>query len=189
MRESETRRRELDRELAFRERQARRAGVHLDARADTVPPRGRPREIDRRRAAARRGLILIPFILLVALGAGAAATLALVNEPKTSSLQSRIDSLSSDLTRARAEISSLRADVATSASATNVKHVNRSLAGLRRTVGGMQNTIVQLRAELGALRGCAPQLQQELNGLTARTSKHGTPVLTLSPQCSALLGG
>jgi septal ring factor EnvC (AmiA/AmiB activator) len=134
--------------------------------------------------------MLIPFLILVSLAAGAVSTIAIVNEPKTSQLSTRIDSLSGQLTKARAQISALKTEISSSASATNVSHINRSLLGLRRTVGGTQNSIVQLRAELQALRVCAPQLQQELTGIAAHAGKRGvTTVIALSPQCSQLLGG
>jgi outer membrane murein-binding lipoprotein Lpp len=55
--------------------------------------------------------MLIPFLILVSLAAGAVSTVAIVNEPKTAQLSTRIDSLSGQLTQARAQISALRTEI------------------------------------------------------------------------------
>ena len=208
-----------ERELAFRERQARRqAPTHHEAAARETaareataregtareatareathrrpepPPVARlaePRQPRARREGPRRSLILIPFLILISLGAAAAATVAVVSEPRSANLQSRVDSLSAELTRTQQQLAALRAQAGSSASVTNVKQIARSLRGLQRSLGGVQNTLVPLRAELNGLKICLPQLQQELQGVAAYKGKKGTTTLGLSPSCSGLLG-
>jgi uncharacterized protein HemX len=190
---------ERERDLAFRERQARREATdHHDATSDhevTIhrrepPPVAKFAEDKRpRRAAPRKSLILVPFLILISLGAAAIATVAIVKEPQSARLQSRIDTLNGELTRTQQQLAALEAQSASTASVTNVKRVARNLRGLRRSVGGVQNAIVPLRAELNGLKVCLPQLQQELRGVAAYRGKKGTTTVGVSPACSGLLGG
>jgi uncharacterized protein HemX len=190
---------ERERELAFRERQARRKTTdHHDATSDhevTVRRREPPpiakfaKDKRPRREAPRKSLILVPFLILISLGAAAVATVAIVKEPQSARLQSRIDTLSGELTRTQQRLAALESQSGSTASVTNVKQVARNLRGLRRSVGGVQNAIVPLRAELNGLKVCLPQLQQELQGVAAYRGKKGTTTVGVSAACSSLLGG
>jgi uncharacterized protein HemX len=178
---------ERERDIAFRERQARREPT---THRHEPPPVARFAEPRRpRREGPRRSLILIPFLILISLAAAGAAAYALSKEPSTSRLGSRITTLTTQLTHAQQQIASLESQIATSASARNVRHVNRDLAGLKKSVGGVQNAVVPLRAELNSLRVCLPQLQAEVTGVAAHVHQHGVTTVGLSPECSTFLGG
>jgi hypothetical protein len=137
----------------------------------------------------RRQQILLPFIALIAIGGGSVAALAITNQPQTRSLQREVSSLQAELGGARQELRTLQRTVA---SRSAVNRLSKSVAGLGRTVGGLQSSAVPVKVRVDALSVCVPQLQRELAAGSVRgRGKKAAPVglTTLSPGCAALLGG
>jgi predicted nucleic acid-binding Zn-ribbon protein len=131
----------------------------------------------------------LPFIALIAMGAGGVAAIAISNEPQTSSLQQEVVSLRSQIAGARQELASLQQ---VAASSVQVRRLGRTVAGLERTVSGLQSSAVPVKSKVQALSVCIPQLQGEL----ASQSIHGSgkkaslvSSATISPGCAAVLGG
>jgi predicted nucleic acid-binding Zn-ribbon protein len=132
--------------------------------------------------------MLIPFLILISLAAIGLAAYALSKQPSTSNLDARISSLSTQLTQAKHKLAAVESQTAGSATAGNVQRVNRNLAGLKKSVGGVQNAVVPLRAELNSLRVCLPQLQAEVTGVAAHAKQKGVTTVGLSPECSSFFG-
>ena len=206
-----------EREAAFQERQARRQAMHRDdmppattpqapARAPSTPaappravaaPRARlrpslaPQPLPPRapRDTPRGSLILIPFLILISLAAAGIAGYALSKEPATSNVKTEIRTMDTQLAQVKHTLAALQAQAASSATAGHVRRVNRNVAGLKKSVGGVQNAIVPLKAELSSLRVCLPQLQAEVAGIAAHAKQKGVTTVGLSPECSTFLGG
>ncbi len=136
----------------------------------------------------RRQQILLPFIALIAMGAGAAAAIAITSQPQTTSLQQDVASLRSQIVGARQELKTLQGAAASSA---EVRRLSKTVAGLGRTVGGLQGSATPLKVRVDALSVCIPQLQSELAGQSVHgNGKHASLVssATISPGCAGVLG-
>ncbi len=122
------------------------------------------------------------------MGAGAAAAIAITSQPQTSSLQQAVASLQSQIAGARRELTTLQGAAASSA---EVRRLSKTVAGLGRTVGGLQGSSTPLKVRVDALTVCIPELQGELAGESVRgNSKHASLVssTTISPGCAGVLG-
>jgi hypothetical protein len=137
----------------------------------------------------RRQQILLPFIALIALGAGAVGAIALTSQPKTAALRHEVSALRTELSGVQQQLSALEA---AAASGTQVKKLSHSVAGLKRTVGGLAGSATPLQVKVDALLTCLPQLQGELSAVTAGRGHErqaaAAGVAGLSPGCAAVLG-
>ncbi len=175
------------RPLAEPPRRAPRAARREPVRAPIEFEPGRER--GRRGGLPRRQQILLPFIALIAIGAGGGAAIAITNEPQTSSLQQEVASLRTQIAGARQELATLQQVGASSA---EVHRLSRTVAGLGRTVSGLQSSAVPVRSKVDALSVCIPQLQGELAGQSIQGSGKKASLVssaTISPGCAAVLGG
>jgi hypothetical protein len=132
---------------------------------------------------------LLPFVALLAIGAGGAAAIAITTEPHTSPLQHQVSSMRTQLAAAQQQLATLqRAD----ASGSEVARLSKSVAGLSRTVGGLQSTVVPLKSKVETLSICVPELQQELAGTSVQVRGKKAALLSpvsVSAGCAAMLSG
>jgi hypothetical protein len=122
------------------------------------------------------------------MGAGAAAAIAITSQPQTSSLRQEVASLQSQIAGARRELTTLQGGAASSA---QVRRLSKTVAGLGRTVVGLQGSDTPLKVRVNALSVCIPQLQSELAGESVHgTGKRASLVssATISPGCAGVLG-
>jgi hypothetical protein len=187
-----------------RPRRGLRSG-HQPARRDggRVPANRRPpgRMKPRRRRGDRRAIAASALAVLALVGC-VIAVLMLATEPTAARLERDISSLTRRLSADQTQLTRLTAAVdRTGAAGTALRHqlghVAGRLAGLRRTVHGLQAASTVEQQQAVGLRVCVPQLQEELTGLVLQTrSVRGrvtsvglhTPVLPSAP-CQALFSG
>lgn len=128
--------------------------------------------------------------------------LMLATQTKASRLQGEIATLNGQLAATRARLAALqviaaRADARGAVAGRDARRLSGSVAGLARTVHGLQTAATLTQGQATALRACLPQLQQELAGLTLDTrSARGrvtgvglSDAAGLSPACAAVLSG
>jgi chromosome segregation ATPase len=126
----------------------------------------------------------------------------LATQPTATKLESEIGSLNSRLGAAQSQLVTLKALVDRSAAQRvrmtgTVNGLKRRVAGLQRTVHGLQGSATVGREQQAGLRACVPQLQQELAGLTLKTSSVRGRVTRVglsdpplpSPACQSLFSG
>jgi hypothetical protein len=182
-----------------RRRRASRA-TSLHAR----PPRTdrRPSPVNRRRHRGDLHAVVASILAILALVGTVVAILMLATQPTAARLEREIGSLNSRLGAARSQLVALN-DVARHARSQSgrLKHavsgLQGRLAGLARTVHGLQGSMSLGQEQEDGLRACVPQLQQEVAGLTVKTSSVKGRVTRvglsdpplLSPTCQALLSG
>jgi hypothetical protein len=170
---------------------------------------GRPLRDNRTaRGGPRRGrtgqvhAVVASMLAVVALVGCVIAVLILATEPTAARLQGEVASLNSRLHAAQIQLAQLHRDTteATAQGAnfrTSASGLRHRLAGLQRTVHGLQGGANMMQEQSAALRDCAPQLQQELAGLTIKsrsvrgrlTSVGLTESTAPSPACQTVFSG
>jgi hypothetical protein len=164
---------------------------------------GRPadRPGARRRRAEPRAILAAVLAVLALVGC-VMAILMLATQPTAVRLEREIGSLNRRLAADQGQLASLRAAVDRTrardgALTVQVGHVAGRLAGLQRTVHGLQGVAAVARTQAAGLRDCVPQLQQEVTGLVLQTRSVGgwvtsvglrNPIL-LSAPCQSLFSG
>lgn len=174
------------------------------------PPRGRRRTAPnrpgrrppaRRRRSDRRAIVASVLAVLALVGC-VMAILMLATQPTAARLQREIGALNRRLAADQSQLATLRAAVVHTAARDDVvdgqvSHVARRLAGLQRTVHGLQSAGTAAQQQAIGLRDCVPQLQQELSGLALQTRSVGGRVtsvglrdpVVLSAPCQTLFSG
>jgi hypothetical protein len=142
-------------------------------------PRPVHRQVPRRHRTGQVHAVVASTLAILALVGCVIAVLMLATEPTAAKLESEVGSLNSRLHAAQGQLARLHGIAAqATASEAGLQHaasgLRRKLTGLQRTVHGLQNGANLMQDEAAALRDCAPQLQQELAGLTLKSrSVHG----------------
>jgi hypothetical protein len=165
-------------------------------------PDRRPHSATGRRRRADQHAVVASILGVLALVGCVIAILILATQPTAAKLEREIGSLNGRLGAARSQLVHLQAVAGRTASqGSSVKHavsgLRGRLAGLERTVHGLQSATSVGQEEEAGLRACVPQLQQELAGLTLMTSSVKGRVTRvglsdppqLSPSCQALFSG
>lgn len=165
-------------------------------------PDPRPHAVTGRRRRADLRAVVASILGVLALVGCVMAILMLATEPTAAKLESEIGSLTTRLGTAQSQLVTLQAQASRSAAQrSNVTRemngLKSHLVGLQRTVHGLQSSTTLWQEQQAGLRACVPQLQQELVGLSLKTSSvHGhvtrvglsDPPL-LSAGCQSLLSG
>lgn len=177
-------------------RRTRNAGVPLQ------PGRRRDRQAHRRRHHADPHAVAAAILAVLALVGCVIAILLLATQPTAARLEREIGSLNSGLATARRQLVTLQAEVGRTTSQgsslhTDVSRLGGHVAGLGRTVLGLQSSTSLTQEQAIGLRDCVPQLQQELSGLILKTRSVNGRVISvglsepalLSRSCAAVLSG
>jgi septal ring factor EnvC (AmiA/AmiB activator) len=180
----------------------------LDAKItpDTVRAAGRPnRSVHRRRPRRRRDqrpAILVSILAVLALVGCVMAILMLATQPTAARLEREIGTLSRRLAADQGQLDTLRAEAGRTeardgALSRQLRRTADRMAGLQRTVHGLQGVTAVAQEQAVGLRDCVPQLQQELAGLVLETRSVAgrvtsvglrNPIL-LSAPCHSLFSG
>ncbi len=176
-----------------RERGRRPAAAQSDRRSD---------QRRRRRRQSSRPAIVASVLAVLALVGCVMAILMLATQPTATRLEREIGSLSRRLSADQSQLATLRAAVdrtgaGSSALHRQLGHIAGRLAGLQRTVHGIQAVTAVSQQQAIGLRDCVPELQQELTGLALQTRSVGGRVtsvglrnpLLLSAPCQSLFSG
>lgn len=181
----------------------RRTPVHRDERRGANRTVGRRGPVTRRRRRSRTDwhAVVASSLAVLTLVGVVIAVLIFATQPTMTRLEQEIGSLNRRLGTTHGQLAALQRTVARGASAgsrltRNVRLLDHRMAGLRRTVHGLQASSTIAEQTIG-LRDCVPQLQQELAGLTLRTrSAHGrvtgvglSDAELISPGCETVLSG
>jgi chromosome segregation ATPase len=139
-------------------------------------------------------------LAVLALVGGVTAILLLATEPRAARLQSEIASLNSRLGTAHTQLIAVQNVVGRTISersglTRNLRRLDVRVAGLERTVHGLQSSTILTQEQATGLRECIPQLQQELAGLSLTnrsvngrvTSVKLSDQTGLSPSCQSVL--
>ena len=142
--------------------------------------------------------MVVSIIAVLALVGCVTAILMLATLPTASRLQGEITSLDTRLDAARSQVAALDA---VGPSVDRLRHqvtgLSTRLTRLAQTVHGLQSSTSLTQNQAAGLQACLPQVQQELDGLTLKTSSAAgrltrvglaVPPL-LSPSCQALFSG
>jgi len=166
------------------------------------------RPFDRRRdgltARRRRGdahRVVACMLAVLALVGCVMAILMFAIEPTAARLQGDIGSLHTELATTQNQLAALqKLAVHTARQGSRLTRrvglLDRHMAGLGRTVHGLQASSSLTREQTAALRACFADLQQELGGLTLKTrSAHGrvtdvglTDTIGQSAACGGMFG-
>lgn len=157
-------------------------GSALEPEPSTQPLRPYDRRRDgltaRRRGADAHRIIACMLAVLALVGC-VTAILVFAIEPTAARLQGDIGSLNTRLANTQSQLSALqKIAVHTARQSSRLTHriglLDRHMAGLGRTVHGLQGSTAATREQADGLRACFAALQQELSGLTLKTrSVHG----------------
>ncbi|HEY2319585.1 MAG TPA: hypothetical protein VGH67_14865 [Solirubrobacteraceae bacterium] len=160
-----------------------------DPRRDALTARRRRGDVHRIVACALAVLALVGCVT---------AVLVLAIAPTEARLDADIASLNTRLTSTQSQLAALQTMAAHTASrgsrlTRRVRVLGHHVAGLSRTVHGLQGDSTLMREQADGLRACFGELQQELSGLTLQTRRvHGklrsvglSDAAGLSPACGA----
>ncbi|HET8978525.1 MAG TPA: hypothetical protein VFN87_10215 [Solirubrobacteraceae bacterium] len=142
------------------------------------------------------------MLAVIALVGCVVAILLLAAQPTATRLEQEVAALTHRLDATQGELAALRTaagrSAAQSALATGgLRRLTTRVAGLQRTVHGLQSSTTLTQQQAAGLRACVPQLQQELAGLTLRTRSVGGQLRSvglsdgalLSPGCQSVFSG
>jgi hypothetical protein len=118
--------------------------------------------------------IVACVLAVLALVGCVAAILLLAIAPTAERLQGDVASLGGRLSSTRSQLAALQAMTAHTAwqgsrLTKGVRRLTHRIAGLSRTVHGLQDNSMLVQEQSDGLRACFAQLQQELSGLTVTT--------------------
>jgi hypothetical protein len=118
--------------------------------------------------------IVASILAVLALVGCVTAILVLAIEPTAARLQGEIGSLNTRLSTTQSQLAALQKIAVHTASqgsrlTRRVGLLDRHMAGLGRTVNGLQGSSSLAREQTESLRACFADLQHELGGLTLRT--------------------
>jgi phage shock protein A len=141
-------------------------------------------------------------LAVLALVGCVAAILLLAIAPTAARLQGDVASLDTRLASTQSQLTVLQSMAVHAASqgsrlTKGVRRLTHRIAGLSRTVHGLQGSSTIIREQSDGLRACFAELQQELSGLALRTrSVHGrvrsvglSETAGLSAACGAAFSG
>lgn len=202
-----------DRQWLERIRTVVPAGIttkELELESEIAAGRLRPTPgYDRRRggltARRRRGdvhRIVASVLAVLALVGCVAAVLLLAIAPTAARLQGNVASLDARLASTQSQLAALQTMTAHAASQSSrlsrgVRRLTHRIAGVSRTVHGLQASSMLLRQQSDGMRACFAELQHELNGLTVTTrwvrgrfrSVGLSQAGRLSPACTSVFSG
>lgn len=168
-----------------------------------APPRrqNRPRSLRPGRTGSVHAVVGA-MLAVIALVGCVVAILLLAAQPTATRLEQEVASLTHRLDAAQGELAALRTAAGRSAAqsalmAGGVRRLTTRVAGLQRTVRGLQSSTTLTQQQAAGLRACVPQLQRELAGLTLRTRSVGGQLRSvglsdgalLSPGCRSVFSG
>ena len=167
-----------------------------------LPPGRRPDRVTRRRRQGDLHAVVASILAVLALVGCVSAILMLAVAPTAARLDREIASLNSRLGTTRSQLVTLqtvvgRTTLQGSRLKRDVRRLGGHVAGLQRTVHGLQTSTSLAQEEAVGLRDCVPQLQQELTGLFLKTHSVNGRVTSVglsepalvSPSCQAVLSG
>ena len=130
------------------------------------------------------------------------AILMLATQPTAARLESEVASLNHRLGATRGQLVKLQTALGHITSreptlTTDLHRLGGRVAGLGRTVHGLQSNASLTQEQAAALHDCVPEVQRELAGLAVKTRSVNGRVISVglsdsalvSPSCEALLSG